>query len=161
MTTAQGDLPTGTVTLLFTDIEGSTRLASKLGLTFSAQLGAHDRILREAISANHGTVSSTAGDSFFATFPDAVSSAAAAATELPASGQVARSELPAVDEPVPWFAEIASRRIRSCAPSCALNVRPSLLASLVLPSMSVNSKVTVPVGRSPWAVVIRCDPPST
>src|SRR6202795_1774562 len=78
MTTAQGDLPTGTVTLLFTDIEGSTSLASKLGPTFSAQLGAHDRILREAISANHGTVSSTAGDSFFATFPDAASAVAAA-----------------------------------------------------------------------------------
>jgi predicted ATPase/class 3 adenylate cyclase len=78
MTTAQGDLPTGTVTLLFTDIEGSTRLASKLGLTFSAQLGEHDRILREAISGNHGTVSSTAGDSFFATFPDAASAVVAA-----------------------------------------------------------------------------------
>ena len=78
MTTAQGDLPTGTVTLLFTDIEGSTRLASQLGLTFSAQLGEHDRILREAISANHGTVSSTAGDSFFATFPDAASAVVAA-----------------------------------------------------------------------------------
>src|SRR6266581_9285476 len=78
MTTAQGNLPTGTVTFLFTDIEGSTKLASKLGKTFSAQLGAHDRILREAISANHGTVSSTAGDSFFATFPDAVSAVVAA-----------------------------------------------------------------------------------
>jgi predicted ATPase/class 3 adenylate cyclase len=78
MTTAQGDLPTGTVTLLFTDIEGSTRLAGKLGLTFSAQLGEHDRILREAISANRGTVSSTAGDSFFATFPDAASAVLAA-----------------------------------------------------------------------------------
>jgi predicted ATPase/class 3 adenylate cyclase len=79
MTTAQGELPTGTVTLLFTDIEGSTRLASKLGLTFSAQLGEHDRILREAISTSHGTVSSTAGDSFFATFPDTASAVVAAA----------------------------------------------------------------------------------
>jgi predicted ATPase/class 3 adenylate cyclase len=78
MTTPHGALPTGTVTLLFTDIEGSTRLASQLGRTFSAQLGEHDRILREAISANHGTVSSTAGDSFFATFPDAASAVVAA-----------------------------------------------------------------------------------
>ncbi|MGZ8515311.1 MAG: AAA family ATPase [Candidatus Limnocylindrales bacterium] len=77
--TAEGDLPTGTVTLLFTDIEGSTRLASQLGVTFGAQLGEHDRILREAIEANHGTVSSTAGDSFFATFPDAASAVIAAA----------------------------------------------------------------------------------
>ena len=78
MTTAVGDLPTGTLTLLFTDIEGSTRLASQQGQTFSAQLEAHDRILREAISTNHGTVSSTAGDSFFATFPDAASAVLAA-----------------------------------------------------------------------------------
>lgn len=73
MTTPQGDLPTGTVTFLFTDIEGSTRLANQLGPMFGAQLGEHDRILREAISANHGTVYSTAGDSFFATLPDAAS----------------------------------------------------------------------------------------
>ena len=78
MTTAQGDLPTGTVTFLFTDIEGSTRLANQLGPMFGAQLGEHDRILREVISANHGTVSSTAGDSFFATFPDAASAVIAA-----------------------------------------------------------------------------------
>ncbi len=78
MTTAEGDLPTGTVTFLFTDIEGSTRLATHLGQAFSAQLAEHDRILREAISANNGTVSSTAGDSFFATFPDAASAVVAA-----------------------------------------------------------------------------------
>jgi predicted ATPase/class 3 adenylate cyclase len=78
MTMAEGGLASGTVTLLFTDIEGSTRLASQLGQTFSAQLGEHDRILRDAISANHGTVSSTAGDSFFATFPDAASAVLAA-----------------------------------------------------------------------------------
>jgi predicted ATPase/class 3 adenylate cyclase len=78
MTTAGGDLPTGTLTFLFTDIEGSTRLASKLGKTFSAQLAEHNRILSDAISANHGTVSSTAGDSFFATFNDAASAVLAA-----------------------------------------------------------------------------------
>lgn len=78
MTTAEGDLPTGTMTFLFTDIEGSTRLASELGQTFSAQLEEHDRILRDAIAVSRGTVSSTAGDSFFATFPDAGSAVLAA-----------------------------------------------------------------------------------
>jgi predicted ATPase/class 3 adenylate cyclase len=78
MTTAEGDQPTGTLTFLFTDIEGSTRLASQLGQTFSAQLAEHDRILRHAIAASRGTVSSTAGDSFFATFPDAASAVVAA-----------------------------------------------------------------------------------
>ena len=78
MTTAEGDLPPDTLTFLFTDIEGSTRLASELGQTFSAQLAEHDRILRDAIAASRGTVSSTAGDSFFATFPDAASAVLAA-----------------------------------------------------------------------------------
>lgn len=78
MTTREGDLATGTVTFLFTDIESSTRLASQLGQMFSGQLAEHDRILHDAISANQGTVSSTAGDSFFATFPDAASAVLAA-----------------------------------------------------------------------------------
>jgi predicted ATPase/class 3 adenylate cyclase len=80
MTRAERDLPTGTLTFLFTDIEGSTRLASELGQTFSAQLAEHDRILCDAIAASRGTVSSTAGDSFFATFPDAASAVLAAAS---------------------------------------------------------------------------------
>ena len=80
MTTREGDLATGTVTFLFTDIEGSTRLASQLGQMFSGQLAEHDRILRDAIAASRGTVSSTAGDSFFATFPDAASAVTAAVT---------------------------------------------------------------------------------
>jgi predicted ATPase/class 3 adenylate cyclase len=78
MTTTQGDLPTGTLTLLFTDIEGSTRLARHLGRTFRSQLAEHHRILSEAISAHQGTVSSVTGDSFFAVFTNARSAAAAA-----------------------------------------------------------------------------------
>jgi predicted ATPase/class 3 adenylate cyclase len=75
---AQGDLPAGTLTFLLTDIEGSTRLASRLGPMFSVQLAEHHRILREAISDRDGTVSSISGDSFFAFFTDASSAIAAA-----------------------------------------------------------------------------------
>jgi len=62
-------LPTGIVTFLFTDIEGSTRLADRLGGAWGAVLERHDAILREAVTTHDGVVVSTAGDSVFAAFP--------------------------------------------------------------------------------------------
>jgi predicted ATPase/class 3 adenylate cyclase len=62
-------LPTGTVTFLFTDIEGSTRLLQRLGDAFHAVIDEHGRILREAIASGAGTEVHTEGDSFFASFP--------------------------------------------------------------------------------------------
>jgi predicted ATPase/class 3 adenylate cyclase len=72
-------LPTGTVTFLFTDIEGSTKLVQKLGDGYSDILDAHCRILRDAISTAGGIELGTAGDSFFAVFPTAASAVAATA----------------------------------------------------------------------------------
>ena len=54
------DLPTGIVTFLFTDIEGSTRLADRLGESWGAVLELHDAILREAVAAHAGVVVSQA-----------------------------------------------------------------------------------------------------
>jgi class 3 adenylate cyclase len=65
------ELPTGTVTFLFTDVEGSTRLLQRLGKGFPAVIDDHGRILREAIAAGGGTEVQTEGDSFFAAFPTA------------------------------------------------------------------------------------------
>jgi predicted ATPase/class 3 adenylate cyclase len=65
-------LPVGTLTFLFTDIEGSTRLLEQLGARFPEALEAHHAILRKAIGANQGTEVSTEGDAFFAVFPSAV-----------------------------------------------------------------------------------------
>jgi class 3 adenylate cyclase len=48
-----GELPTGTVTLLFTDIEGSTKLLHELGDAYAAALDGHRVILRKAF-ADHG-----------------------------------------------------------------------------------------------------------
>jgi predicted ATPase/class 3 adenylate cyclase len=72
-------LPTGTVTFLFTDIEGSTRLLSALGDGYAAVLDAHSAILRAAIGAHAGTEVSTEGDAFFAVFPSALNAVSAAA----------------------------------------------------------------------------------
>lgn len=73
-------LPTGTITFLFTDIEGSTRLVQALGEErYREILAAHDETIRGSI-ADGGTVVKTMGDGFFVVFPDAVAGVTAAAT---------------------------------------------------------------------------------
>src|SRR5438093_8987952 len=66
--TQMADLPSGQVTFLFTDIEGSTRLLQRLGDRYGAVIGAHGHILRGAIARGHGTEVGTEGDAFFAVF---------------------------------------------------------------------------------------------
>ena len=73
------ELPTGTVTFLFTDIEGSTRLLQRVGEGYRNVLDAHDRMLREAIAAGGGVEVQTDGDAFFAAFPTAPGALRAAA----------------------------------------------------------------------------------
>ena len=76
--TAEGvRLPSGTVTFLFTDIEGSTRLFRLLGDSFPPILEAHHRILRSAIEASEGVLVSTEGDGAFAAFGSAAEAVAA------------------------------------------------------------------------------------
>ena len=64
-------LPTGTVTFLFTDIEGSTRLWQEKPDAMSSANARHDAILREAIESNHGYNFQIVGDSFSAAFHNA------------------------------------------------------------------------------------------
>ena len=61
----------GTLTLLFTDIEGSTQLLHRLGDRYAGLLAEHHRVMREAIARAGGREVKTAGDSFFAIFPHA------------------------------------------------------------------------------------------
>ena len=62
------EVPSGTVTFLFTDIEGSTRLWEEHPVAMEQALVVHDRIMRDAIARNGGYVFSTGGDSFAAAF---------------------------------------------------------------------------------------------
>src|SRR5436190_6892790 len=85
------ELPKGTVTFLFTDIEGSTRLLHELGeRRYAEALGEHRRVLREAFARHGGVEVDTQGDAFFVAFPTAPGALAAAseATEALASGPV-------------------------------------------------------------------------
>jgi class 3 adenylate cyclase len=78
-------LPSGTVTFLFTDIEGSTALLRKLGDGYTELLKEERRILREALGAAGGQEIDTQGDAFFFSFArarDAVSGAVAAQSAL-------------------------------------------------------------------------------
>ena len=59
-------IPSGTVTFLFTDIEGSTKLWENHPELMKVDLAAHDELLRQAIEANAGYVFKTVGDAFCA-----------------------------------------------------------------------------------------------
>src|SRR3569833_3106991 len=64
-------LPSGLVTFLFTDIEGSTRLAQMLGAGYRPVLNEHRRVIRRTLSTADGAELFTEGDSLFVAFPDA------------------------------------------------------------------------------------------
>ena len=73
------ELPRGTVTFLFTDIEGSTRLLHELGTErYAALLEEHRRVVREAYEQQDGVEVDTQGDAFFVAFPTAPGALAAA-----------------------------------------------------------------------------------
>jgi predicted ATPase/class 3 adenylate cyclase len=93
------DLPTGTVTFLFTDIEGSTRLWEQHPDAMRLALARHDSLLRAAVEAHDGSVFKTMGDQFcvaFATAPDGAAAALSAQRALSAE---------------PW-AEVGTVRVR-------------------------------------------------
>ena len=80
------ELPTGTVTFLFTDIEGSTKLLHELGDGYADVLAEHRRLLREAFDAHDGVEVDTQGDAFFVAFARATDAVAAAADSQRALG---------------------------------------------------------------------------
>ena len=85
------DLPTGTVTFLFTDVEGSTQLLHDLGAEqYARALAEHRRVIRAACAPNGGVEVDTQGDACFFVFPTAPGAVAAAAalTEALADGPI-------------------------------------------------------------------------
>lgn len=88
-----GGLPSGLVTFVFTDVEGSTRLFQRLGDRFIAMLEEHRVVVRAAVAARGGVVLNTEGDGFFIAFGDA-----AAAVEACLDAQLALSTHPWPEE---------------------------------------------------------------
>jgi predicted ATPase/class 3 adenylate cyclase len=88
MTRVRGDLPSGTVTFLFTDIEGSTKLLRELGSeAYAEALAEHRLVLREAFARHGGVEVDTQGDAFFVAFPSAPGAIEAAAESQEAFAQ--------------------------------------------------------------------------
>src|SRR5262245_11583450 len=85
------ELPSGTVTFVFTDVEGSTRLLHELGAdAYAEALAEHRQVIRDAAAAEGGVEVDTQGDAFFLAFPTAPSAvgAAAAFTDALAAGAI-------------------------------------------------------------------------
>src|SRR5450631_2830608 len=74
---ANTPLATGTLTMLFTDIEGSTALWEQDGARMSQALAAHDALARKAVESRRGTVVKMTGDGMHAAFDDALDALAA------------------------------------------------------------------------------------
>jgi len=87
--------PSGTITLLFSDIEGSTLLLRRLGDGYAELLARHRQFLREAFERHRGHVLESEGDAFFVAFESATEAAAAAAD---AQRALAGNEWPAESE---------------------------------------------------------------
>ena len=85
------ELPTGTVTFLFTDVEGSTKLLERLGAGYEDVLVEHHRLLRSVFAEHGGVEVDTQGDAFFVAFPGAKAAVLAAAE---AQRRLAAAELP-------------------------------------------------------------------
>jgi predicted ATPase len=83
-------LPAGTVTFLFTDVEGSTRLLRERGEDYAGMLAEHRRVLREAFARHGGVEVEAQGDAFFVVFAKATDAlaAASAAREALAVGPI-------------------------------------------------------------------------
>jgi predicted ATPase/class 3 adenylate cyclase len=83
ITRMRRDLPSGTVTFLFSDVEGSTKLLHELGApAYAEALAEHRRIVRRACAAHNGVEVDTQGDAFFVAFASAPDAARAAADTL-------------------------------------------------------------------------------
>ena len=63
--------PTGNITFLFTDIEGSTKMSQEFPDSLPAALGVHNKILRDAIESNNGFIFKNTGDGYCAAFQNA------------------------------------------------------------------------------------------
>ena len=94
------EAPSGLIAMLFTDLEGSTRLAASLGDAWAGVLDAHHELVGDAIRTHGGWVELVAGDGFFATFADVRSAALA--------GVSAQRELAARE----WPASVGELRVR-------------------------------------------------
>lgn len=112
------DVPTGTVTFLFTDGVESTRLWQQHPGAMRTALAAHDDIVRNGIVARNGSVFATGGDSFSAAFANPIDAALAAIEIQNALGRNEWSELGDLQVRMALDAGLADER-NGHSPTCA------------------------------------------
>src|SRR3954467_8069052 len=130
------ELPLGTVTFLFSDIEGSTRLLTRLRGRYAEVLVAHQRLLRAAFAQHDGREVNTEGDAFFVAFArasDAIAAAVEGQRALAAHGWAAGAGVPrlagrrefarARGDPSRRGGGTRGRLHRPGRPSCRANLR--------------------------------------
>ena len=105
-------LPTGAITLLFSDIEGSTQRWEERPEAMVSALHRHDQLMRGAIEANRGHIFKTVGDAFCAAFSHAADGVAAA---LDAQRALAAEDFSAVGDCACASRCIAARRTSEMA----------------------------------------------
>ncbi len=94
-------LPTGTVTFLFTDIEGSTKLWENHPEAMKAALAKHDSILKETVESHRGQIVKTTGDGIHAVFPTAIDGINAAITaQIKLNSLILDSQSPSTNPPI-------------------------------------------------------------
>ncbi|WP_250291921.1 adenylate/guanylate cyclase domain-containing protein, partial [Frankia sp. CiP1_Cm_nod1] len=134
---------TGTVTLLFTDIEGSTRLVRRHGDRYGDILAACQRLQRQAFAAHNGREIDTQGDSFFVAFRtsrDAVAAAVAAqralaAHQWPAGARVRVRMGVHTTEPTAWTGRFVGLGVHRAARLCAAGHGEQILLSEITHSL--------------------------
>ena len=89
------EFPSGTITFLFTDVEGSTKLLNAHPDAYRAAIRRHHELLAEAVQASHGVVFETVGDAVYAAFARPTDAVAAAL-----SGQLALQAEPWGETPI-------------------------------------------------------------
>ena len=117
------ELPSGTVTLLFTDIEGSTRLLQELGPEpYVEALTIHRRLLRRAVAENGGVEVEMQGDSFHFAFQTAAQGTKAAPPRLRRRSPSTRGR-PSRSASA-WASTPASRRPRTASTPASTSIGP-------------------------------------
>ena len=118
----RSDLPSGTVTFLFTDVEGSTKLLHELGAeAYAEALAEHRRVIREACRRHGGVEVDTQGDAFFFAFPDCARRPRGSGSDD--RGARGRAD-PGADGPAHGDAAARPRRATSAATSTAPPASP-------------------------------------
>ena len=148
-----GALPAGTVTFLFTDLEGSTALLQAHPDAYRDAVARHHDLLRAAVEGHGGAVFETVGDAVYAAFAHAAAAVAAALAgqeALQAAAWRARRVFPLPPAPV----SVIRREVPSSRPTSATSrSRPTKLVSCrgrLLGRASSDRRAGNAAGRSGW-----------